>query len=116
MQVMIELREVIRQGQGDFVHILNELRWGRVSATSAAKLLECTPQRASKAAGADVIVATKLHPHNINVRAENDKYLLEALNRVAIMHVAAATCPCSSTCRVQIPARSYWRASHIRSG
>jgi hypothetical protein len=32
------------------------------------------------------------------------------------MHVAAATCPCSSTCRVQIPARSYWRASHIRSG
>ena len=37
----VELKRVMRQGEEKFVRVLNELRWGKVSAASTAALMKC---------------------------------------------------------------------------
>jgi len=68
----IELKRVMRQGEDKFVRVLNELRWGKVSAASAAALLMCQRQSPQWDDGVEL---TKLYPYNVNVRAENEKRL-----------------------------------------
>jgi hypothetical protein len=64
----IELKRVMRQGEDKFVRVLNELRWGKVSAASAAALLTCQRQSSASQWG-DGVELTKLYPYNVNVRA-----------------------------------------------
>ena len=74
VQETVELKRVMRQGEEKFVRVLNELRWGKVSAASSAALLSCQHQ-ARSAQWADGVELTKLYPYNVNVRAENEKRL-----------------------------------------
>lgn len=64
----------MRQGEDKFVRVLNELRWGAVSAASCAQLLMCQKEDRSQQ-WSDGVELTKLYPYNINVRAENEKRL-----------------------------------------
>ena len=69
------IKQVMRQGEDKFVRLLNELRWGKVSAASTAALLECQRKHKQPLAPSDGVEMTKLYPYNINVRAENEKHL-----------------------------------------
>ena len=75
--ILIEcmIKQVMRQGEDKFVRLLNELRWGKVSAASTAALLECQRKHKQPLAPSDGVEMTKLYPYNINVRAENEKHL-----------------------------------------
>ena len=75
VQETVELKRVMRQGEEKFVRVLNELRWGKVSAASSAALLHCQQDRSRSAQWSDGVELTKLYPYNVNVRAENEKRL-----------------------------------------
>lgn len=69
----IELTQVFRQADNAFVTVLNEIRWGRVSAESAAMLQDrwaATCETADKD-----IKPTKLHTHRADVESENSEQL-----------------------------------------
>jgi hypothetical protein len=74
VDAIIELKRVMRQGDDVFVRILNEIRWGNLTAASYGKLLECQ-RKAPASRTSDGVQDTKLHPYNVNVRAENEKRL-----------------------------------------
>ena len=66
----IELKESKRQNDKEFVGILNELRWGYVSASSLAALTFCQEQSSF-----GHCQTTKLYPSNAEVKAENTLHL-----------------------------------------
>jgi ATP-dependent DNA helicase PIF1 len=74
VDAIVELKRVMRQGDEVFVRILNEIRWGNLTAASYGKLLECQ-RKAPASRTSDGVQDTKLHPYNVNVRAENEKRL-----------------------------------------
>jgi len=66
----IELKENKRQNENKFVRILNELRWGYVSASSLAALTFCQQQSSFSHCQ-----TTRLYPTNAEVKAENTRHL-----------------------------------------
>jgi ATP-dependent DNA helicase PIF1 len=48
VQNIVELKQVMRQGDSGFVRILNELRWGNISAASYRELIACQDSKASQ--------------------------------------------------------------------
>lgn len=71
---IVELKQVMRQGDGTFVRILNEVRWGNISLGSYNELIKCQNRPMSEQ-WSDGVAETKLHPYNVNVRAENERKL-----------------------------------------
>eukprot|EP00937_MAST-01D_sp_MAST-1D-sp2_P004008 g4008.t1 len=70
------LREVVRQrGDGAFVQLLGEVRQGRCSSATVARLRACHVSLKQRAA--DGVVATKLYCTNRNVDKENAARLAE---------------------------------------
>eukprot|EP00741_Cyanophora_paradoxa_P013401 tig00020685_g12940.t1 len=97
--VNIELKRVFRQRDADFVAILNELRFGRVSPATAARLAACQrndPSGAGQAAAAGgngngsaaKIETTRLFCRKANVEAENTGRL-EAIREQAQTYAAS---------------------------
>ena len=68
IDVNIELKEVIRQKNPQFVNILNEIRVGKLSAHSRSILQS---RVRAKVTSEDGIIPTKLYPHRVDVIEEN---------------------------------------------
>jgi hypothetical protein len=85
VDAIVELKRVMRQGDDIFVRILNEIRWGNLTAPSYGKLLECQ-RKAPASRNNDGVEDTKLHPYNVNVRAENEKRLQQLLGETHMFH------------------------------
>ena len=64
MTKAVVLQRVFRQKNGDFVHALNELRMGRLSATSSAMLSQGGGKSRTAAAGEQRAEPVRLFAHN----------------------------------------------------
>eukprot|EP01018_Ginkgo_biloba_P022116 Gb_05940 [translate_table: standard] len=90
--LQIELTEVFRQGDREFISMLNEIRRGQCSPKNAARLNNCRGPSNSRQDG---ISLTRLYPKKVDVRTHNDKELM-ALNNEIIQFLAMDEGPAKS--------------------
>lgn len=82
--MQIELTEVFRQSDSEFVSMLNEIRTGECSSTTQARLKGCDrPLKVSN----EGILMTKLYPRKMDVAWDNEKSL-RFLNKEMVKFIA----------------------------
>eukprot|EP00897_Mesotaenium_endlicherianum_P005000 jgi/Mesen1/4528/ME000230S03666 len=71
-QMQVELTQVFRQADQEFIGLLNDIRTGNCSPATHRKLLAC---RNTSIAVGDGIDLTRLYPHKVDVGKENSQKL-----------------------------------------